>query len=366
MVKAVGTRFFRPTFGWVCCCCAVVLVGWLPNTVIATTTTTASAFVVSSQYRACCDLYSKTSTLTSSSSSRSVLYGTTANGENTTSQPPNRTAWETTTNAVDPTFVTVPRQERFPLLYSITEQNKKTNCPVENVRAAGILASDDYSSSNSLLSTRHISMTWTTTITINLLATAGCVSLLNAGLMEWEWLQTLRYAWPLTLGALFLHQGVSVMLLVEKDHNDDGGTSPRQSVPPTLSILPLLDLSNESASSSSSSSSIRELSSTRWLHASIAVAGAALMVGGAADAWLPVYVTGPNLFTAAGLGPDAAAYLFVITTLSWHSSTTAKKNAADASLHLRTILLASQLYILGAGSLEDIVLQTTAAVSNAM
>ena len=43
--------------------------------------------------------------------------------------------------------------------------------------------------------------------------------------------------------------------------------------------------------------------------------GIALMIGGAYDAWMPVYATGPNIITSAGIGQDAAMGLFIGTLL---------------------------------------------------
>ena len=182
------------------------------------------------------------------------------------------------------------------------------------------------------------------TLAIHVLATVACVSLLNQGLSQWEWFQTWRYAWPLGLGGLFFYQGVTQGL----GYNTQTESS--------------LVFPGEPKESSSS------FTRGWWYPWSIAAAGAALMVGGAADAWLPVYVTGPNLFTAAGLGPDAAAYLLAVTLWQQTVSFTTRRTKHDDTVSsLGNVFLVAQLYILGAGSLDDVVSQTTAVVvSNAM
>lgn len=83
-------------------------------------------------------------------------------------------------------------------------------------------------------------------------------------LAHWEWFQAWRYAWPFGIGLLYCV------------------------APPRLGLGP----------------------KQRW---TAAVLGFGLVVGGAADAFLPVYVTGPNVLTAAGMAPDAALGLFFLT-----------------------------------------------------
>ena len=321
-----------------------LFLGCFPNT------TTTNAFLISSQRYPVRGHFPKTT-----SSSRFVWQGMTANDEEqeNTSHPKmaSKTVMKTTSSMESTAFVSL--QERFPLMHSVVEETKN---PQVNERVTlAPWEEDDTSSSFSATLDRSINPR-ISTLTINLLATAGCVSLMNMALMEWEWLQTLRYAWPFALGGLFLYQGLfALWRLALYDDDDDDESSRQRSTPPLRLALSLLKPSNGSSSSTS-------LQSSWWLPVTVAVAGAALMVGGAADAWLPVYVTGPNLFTAAGLGPDAAAYLLAVTL--WQSS--AKTNNTAPVSHLRTILLAAQLYILGAGSLDDIVSQTTVIVSNVM
>ena len=95
------------------------------------------------------------------------------------------------------------------------------------------------------------------------------------------------------------------------------------------------------------------------------ISGAGLLLGGASDAFLHVYMTGPNLFTSAGISQDAAAFLLVLTAVSM-----IRQNVSGIK-HQRNVPLAkpkffremnfwtnsflmAQLYILGAGSLDEI------------
>ena len=91
--------------------------------------------------------------------------------------------------------------------------------------------------------------------------------------------------------------------------------------------------------------------------------GAGLVVGGAFDAFMPVWMLGPNVLTSAGLEPDAAAGLFLLSAFQ-----TVKKEINDIGdipfedvrvkdlfSILPRVLLLAQLYELGEGSFEEIV-----------
>ena len=86
---------------------------------------------------------------------------------------------------------------------------------------------------------------------------------------------------------------------------------------------------------------------SRWVQALAAFAGLGLVVGGAADALLPVYVTGPNLVTAAGLAPDCALILMLVQL------TCVAEKRTSLELVTRSVALA-QLGILAAGSADEL------------
>ena len=170
---------------------------------------------------------------------------------------------------------------------------------------------------------------------VTLLAVVGCSTLLTQALCAWEWMQTWRYCWPLALGGWYAYQG---WMQHTQSANQLDTTAAAAYWPMDETAVP------------------------RWIPWSMIVAGIGLVVGGAADALLPAYVTGPNLFTAAGLGPDSAAYLFVVTLL-WGPSTNSSRrppsqNIFKQSTTISRVLLLSQLYILGAGSFDDVVSQS--------
>ena len=163
---------------------------------------------------------------------------------------------------------------------------------------------------------------WTTSLAIlgsvvggTFLLTSVFSDLLSAS----EWFRAWRYVWPL-VGFIYLTDGLS------------GGQYLR-------------------------------LFENRWQNLFNAVLGAGLVVGGAFDAFMPVWMLGPNVLTSAGLEPDAAAGLFLLSAFQ-----TVKKEINDIGdipfedvrvkdlfSVLPRILLLAQLYKLGEGSFEEIV-----------
>jgi len=164
-------------------------------------------------------------------------------------------------------------------------------------------------------------------------------------LHQYEWFQTYRYLWYL-VGGLYAWDGI----VSPPDTTEHDGAA----------ALPTL----------------YGWDGPEWarrLARTLAVlAGGGLVVGGACDAFLPVYVTGPNLFTSAGLAPDSAAFLLLYTAAAFFLD--AKKGSEElleagdresptAELFLRdirskkvfpTALLLSQLYILSEGTFDEI------------
>mgnify|MGYP000337545858 CR=1 FL=1 len=171
-------------------------------------------------------------------------------------------------------------------------------------------------------------------------ATFGLVQFWEYLLINNEWIQAWRYAWPLMGGVYFL-QGLSAM------RKNDGSDGLSGLLPPQIAIASISD------------------QPPFWLVRLQALADLGLLVGGAADAFLPVYVTGPNLFTMARLGPDSAAILGLIQLARFFQQTSDKSNFKitssssfsshnDASFWTGHALLLSQLYILAAGSIDDV------------
>lgn len=147
-------------------------------------------------------------------------------------------------------------------------------------------------------------------------------------LLQFEWAQDWRYLWPL-IGFLYIWDGLKVL----------------------------------SARSSSSSLLLPGIPPL-WSGGLGTLSGVGLLLGGASDAWLPVYVTGPNFITSAGIGQDTAAFLIILTAVSifrQHESSDPVLQPASQSIRSKFFwkfwtnsLLMAQLYILGAGTLDEI------------
>jgi len=210
-------------------------------------------------------------------------------------------------------------------------------------------------------------------------------------LLKYEWMQQWRYSWCL-IGLLYIFEGGSYFARygIGKYTAEDSDCIQPPSQQPPSSLLP-------------SGMFLLPRNISPMLRLATMIAGMATIVGGAADAFLPVYVTGPNLFTSAGMEPDAAAFLCVTTVVLFvkygiHSDrangdikeknllldafTQKKKEvvALENSVHdnersvdsfsknrrsffvdlilnggfIGTALLISQLYILGTGSFDEI------------
>lgn len=169
---------------------------------------------------------------------------------------------------------------------------------------------------------------------------ASCV--LADLLVQSEWMQTWRYLWPFGLGVGYL----AVALL---------GRLPSR----WLDAKP-----QEYSSISHSSETNHTLDSIVWESALgrgiTTILAIGLIVGGAYDAWMPVYETGPNVLTAAGIGQDAAMGLFGWTLLLQTLASLSKQKEPIRTtpwwmdpLWMEVILLA-QLYKLGEGSFDEV------------
>ena len=141
----------------------------------------------------------------------------------------------------------------------------------------------------------------------------GLYELSNSLLIDSEIMQAWRYSWPM-IGLVFSLEGIRALTSSE-DANGIEVTS------------------------------LRGRSS--WVQTLAVFAGLGLVVGGAADALLPVYVTGPNLLTAAGLAPDCALILILVQL------TCLAEKRTSFELVMRSVALA-QLGVLAAGSADEL------------
>lgn len=161
------------------------------------------------------------------------------------------------------------------------------------------------------------------------------IQLLYWMLLNFEWFQAYRYFWPL-IGSLYAWNGWQAVRR-----------------PNTSKKLSMLCLDRQPS----------------VVHILTGIAGIGLIIGGAYDAFMPVWMLGPNIITTAGIGQDSAAVLFLCTLMAFvrqlislrACDDTAARNqsignpfaACEPSLVSTSVLLA-QLYLLSDGSLNDL------------
>jgi hypothetical protein len=171
-------------------------------------------------------------------------------------------------------------------------------------------------------------------------------------LVQFEWFQTWRYVWPFGLGALFVLEGVLPIMTVSsssiRNENADRNSTPIQHA------LPFRNYAS-------------------WWQSAAVICGAGLVVGGAYDAFMPVWETGPNILTSAGIGQDSAAALLLLSIYaivfeqdasgsegegdigSDESGNSTERNASFSNMYLLLqMTLLGQLCVLAEGSTEEI------------
>jgi len=177
---------------------------------------------------------------------------------------------------------------------------------------------------------------WVATVAVLLAGIYGTSCVLIGSLSHWEGVQASSYTWPFGIGALYVVWNAAPGVVL--------------------------------ASSSTTTTEMSQTASLSkvWTGESIlsriilVLLGLGLMVGGAYDAWMPVYMTGPNVVTAAGIGQDAAVGLFgwsfwqsIRMIISSKNEDSPKENTPYALL-LPQVLLLAELYNLGEGSFDEL------------
>jgi hypothetical protein len=200
---------------------------------------------------------------------------------------------------------------------------------------------------------------------LTLLAAAALVGLANHALVQWEWIQVWRYTWP-GVGGIYVYEGLRPSVRRWQQHYHQhvqqqyATTEANHTIGPPTLVTRVLAMDEKDP----------------WLQVMAALAGAGLLVGGAADAFLPVYVTGPEFLTAAGLAPDTAALLAGLqcVTLLEHvqqsQQTRQQLQPQQAVPSPRTTaahaLLLAQLAVLGAGAVHDVLAQVSSTTAAAI
>ena len=228
----------------------------------------------------------------------------------------------------------------------------------ENERKESALSSSDLQKENKELSEPTLWQERSSEWAVVGLSTFALVGILGDLLSNYEWVQTLRYFWPLSLGVyygLLLNQANDRDALLRRKTMKEFGPS-----------------SAYSPSTTSDQDEIKDL----LLQVGYVFGGFGLFVGGLADALLPVWMTGPNWITNAGLAPDCAILLLVLSIGDQYNlfrnnndsnrddgskqetgnllSSESVVTTGMATLLVR-ITLWAELYKLGEGSLDEVV-----------
>jgi uncharacterized membrane protein len=121
-------------------------------------------------------------------------------------------------------------------------------------------------------------------------STIAFSSFLDTITLNYEWVQSWRYSWPL-LGAIYAAAGVTHFTLEEEYEN----------IFPSKGAWGFWYLPGSPEFH------------VKWTGVAEFLGGVGLLIGGAYDAFDPVWTTCPNIITDAGIGSDAAAGLLLLT-----------------------------------------------------
>lgn len=141
-------------------------------------------------------------------------------------------------------------------------------------------------------------------------------------LTKYEFFQDWRYLWPL-IGVLYMWDGIS----------SSQGARP-------------LFIGN----------------SSRWMQYTAVAAGLGLVIGGAYDAFMPVWMTGPNIVTNAGIGQDSAMVLLLLSAGSFVQPSSFREY--NPTRLLLEITLLAELYKLGESSIDELLSNFVAIWTN--
>mmetsp|Transcript_57632 Transcript_57632/g.62266 ORF Transcript_57632/g.62266 Transcript_57632/m.62266 type:complete len:403 (-) Transcript_57632:204-1412(-) len=158
-------------------------------------------------------------------------------------------------------------------------------------------------------------------------AVYGLSGVVGVMLTQYEWVQTWRYIWPLFIGLYFWYDAYLLLLASSSLSSSSSMLSPQQQITITNTDASPDTATNTAATTRTSTafhSKTNGITSTTTITTTTvhpntlvvvflkAIVGIGLVVGGLADAVLPIWVTGPNLVTHSGMGPDCAVLLLGI------------------------------------------------------
>lgn len=274
-------------------------------------------------------------------------------------------AWRLRQQLLETTYDTTTRTTRPPILESPSigesplSSSDKVRLPDKN-KEEDLLSSSFSSPMSSKPTVLRLLPNTVQYIATLLLGTYVTSCVLTELLANFEWVQAWRYSWPLGMGILYmLLNALPPPSSLDHANRDSINTTPRMG-----------------GDDSSPASTIKKHNDnllisilqgeTRFIRAILFVLGLGLVIGGAYDLWMPVYETGPNVLTAAGIGQDAALGLFAGTLVQIiilrllqlqqqrHEHLHRPDNAAWNRLLPIVVVLLAQLYKLGEGSFEEL------------
>ncbi|OEU06564.1 hypothetical protein FRACYDRAFT_254423 [Fragilariopsis cylindrus CCMP1102] len=225
---------------------------------------------------------------------------------------------------------------------------------------------------------------------ITSLASYSVYELLGNLLTQYEWVQTWRYVWPLFIGLYYIcfdgggRLAASASALVLPSVSIPRTLS-RRIVPPFLSLLQkeeqeqqtTAEIEKEDILINTTGTSTTAITTDLLLQVFKITCGIGLFVGGFADAFLPVWMTGPNFITNAGLAPDCAILLLLMNIIevvvfqqqqqqiimsiipTTPSTLSSSSTPTSLPLLLLRITLWAELYKLGESSIDEIISSTS-------
>eukprot|EP00536_Pseudo-nitzschia_multiseries_P011999 jgi/Psemu1/326646/estExt_fgenesh1_pg.C_4370003 len=152
------------------------------------------------------------------------------------------------------------------------------------------------------------------------LAATALAGILGDALANYEWIQTLRYFWPISLGAYYGLLWNHRLSADTEAFYDEFGTDAAAPV------------GND-----------KDDDRNVWLQLGYVFGGFGLLVGGLADALLPVWMTGPNLVTHAGLAPDCAVMLLALSVALWAELWKLGESSVDEVLSVFQTMVSSSV-----------------------
>lgn len=168
---------------------------------------------------------------------------------------------------------------------------------------------------------------------ILLLGSSSLAYLMNQMLMRFEWFQDYKYLWPL-IGFVYIYDGIITNKSRDEKEDNNNENDVKFLVAP--------------------------FSNSSWGKIVSILCGSGLLIGGAFDAFMPVWMTGPNAFTNAGIHQDSALVLTIVTIVSFLVKEDKEKDriqqqGGNNNNLLLQMFLVAELYEIGESSIDEVV-----------